>query len=189
MAEINLENIGGESCEPIAGIATEVFFAKRQDFDKVEDPKDLCGDEAAATLEELVTIPATPGHKLKTGKKWKSFVAISETGELSTAQIGEKKRRLLENQVSLQIQGSSASLLGFIRWVKNQDLIVLVREVGSGNLRQLGSDLLSAWVETQEHKIEAAAEGNNGLNIVIKDKQKWPAPIYKGEISLTEVTG
>ena len=189
MADLVLENIGGESCEPIAGIATEVFFAERSDFETVEDPKDLCGVDAAATLEELATIPAMPGHKFKVGKKWNTLKTITETGELTTTQIGEKRRRLLENQISLQIAGSEASLFGFIRWVKNKDLIFLVREAGSGRHRQLGSDLLAAWVETQEHKIEALTEGNNALTITIKDKQKWPAPIYLGDIELTPVGG
>lgn len=189
MADLVLENIGGESCEPTAGIATEVFFAERSDFETVEDPKDLCGADAAATLEELVTIPAMPGHKLKTGKKWNKLDTVGETGELTTTQLGDKKRRLLENQISLQVAGSAPSLLGFIRWVKNKDLIFLIREVGTGNYRQLGSDLLAAWVETQEHKIEALLEGNNALTITIKDKQKWPAPIYLGDIDLTPVVG
>lgn len=189
MADLVLENIGGECSEPVAGIASEILFALRSDFETIEDPKDLCGADAAATLEELVTIPAMPGHKLKVGKKWNKLDTIDETGELTSTQIGEKRRRLLENQASLQVKGSAPSLLGFIRWVKNQDLIVLVKEVGSGNYRQFGSSELGAWIETQEHKIEALAEGNNALAITIKDKQKWPAPIYLGDIDLTPVVG
>lgn len=184
MTDLALENIGGESCEPIAGIAGEVYYAKRSDFETLVDPKDLCGENEAETLEELIVIPATPGHKLKVGKKFNKLNSVLETGEVTTTQIGEKKRRLFENQISIQIAGSHATLLAYMRWIKNQDLVFFAKEAGTGNLRQFGSSLLPAWVESQEHKIEATLEGNNSLTLVIKDKQKWPAPIYKGDIVL-----
>ncbi len=183
MADIVLEDVGVASCEPMAGVATEVLYAERGDFETVLDPKSLCGTGAAATLDELAEI-AVAGHTFKVGKKWNKLTMVAETGEITTTQIGEKKRRLFENQVSVQIAGSSSKLLGWMRWAKNKDLIVLVREVGTGNYRQFGSDLLSAWTESQEHKLEAAAEGNNSTTVVVKDKQKWPAPVYKGDVML-----
>jgi len=183
MSDIVLEDVGVASCEPMAAIATEVLFAERSDFETLVDPKSMCGTGAAATLDELAEIPS-PGHVLKAGKKLNKLTIVAETGEVTTTQIGEKKRRLFENQVSIQVAGSSSKLLGFMRWAKNRDLIFLVREVGTGNYRQFGSDLLSAWTESQEHKIEAAAEGNVSATIVIKDKQKWPAPVYKGDVTV-----
>lgn len=189
MPDIPLDNIGGESCEPVGGIAAKMMFAFRDDFEIVTDPKDLCGDSAnsAATLSELVVIPATPGHTLKTGKKWNAYDIVLETGEVTTTQIGEKKRRLFQNQVVFQMAGSAPSLLGFMRLVKNKDLIILFQEIGSKSWRQLGSDALSAWIEGQEHKIEATLEGNNSATFTMMDKQKWPAAIYLGDI-ITEVT-
>lgn len=183
MADIVLEDVGVASCEPMAAIATEVLFAERADFETVVDPKSMCGTGAAATLDELAEIPS-PGHVLKAGKKLNKLTTVQETGEVTTTQIGEKKRRLFENQVSIQVAGSSSKLLGFMRWAKNRDLIFLVREVGTGNYRQFGSNLLPAWTESQEHKIEANAEGNVSATIVIKDKQKYPAPIYKGDVTV-----
>lgn len=187
MADIPLDNIGGESCEPVAGIATELFFIERKDLEVITDPKDLCGDapDAAATLEQLVEIAATPGHTVKTGKKWAVLPIVQESGTVKSTQIGEKKRRLVQNELALQVAGSAASLLGFMRWVKNKDLVCLAREIGTGNLRQLGSKYLGAWIETQEHLIEGPMEGQNALNITIVDKQKWPAPIYKGDVVTT----
>lgn len=189
MADIPLDNIGGEACEPISGLATDVFIIERKDLATMVDPKDLCGDapDAAATLAELAEIP-TPGHTLEAGKHWWKFPFIQESGTVTSTQIGEKKRRLIQNQITGQVAGSAPTLLGFMRWVKNKDLVVLVREVGSGNMRQLGSNLISAWAETQEHLIEGPMEGQNALNITFMDKQKWAAPIYKGEV-VTEVAG
>lgn len=187
MADIPLDNIGGASCEPIGGIAAKMYFALHSDFATITDPKELCGDsgDAAATLAELVTIAAIPGHTFKATKKFAVLDIVLETGELTTTQIGEKARRLFQNQIVAQVAGSADTLLGFMRLIKNQQLIVLVEEVGSGNIRQFGSKRLPAWIEAQEHKIEATLEGNNSLTITIMDKQKYPAPIYLGDIVTT----
>lgn len=189
MADIPLDNITGEVCEPIGGIAAKLHYAFHSDFDVISDPKELCGEsaDAAATLEELATISDTPGHTLKAGKKFNTLDIVLETGEVTTTQIGEKKRRLFQNQIMGQVAGSGAKLLGFMRLIKNKDLIVLVEEVGSGNIRQFGSKRLPAWIEAQEHKIEATLEGNNSLTITIMDKQKHPAPIYLGDIVTTVI--
>ena len=182
---ITLEDIGQEVCEPVAGFATTLYFSLHSDYENIEDPKDICGDNPASTFAELVTIPATPGHTLKTGKQMWKMVAIEESTGSTNNMIGEKKRRLFENELSYQIQGSSAELLGFLRWIKNQSLVVFAEEFGSGNLRQFGSKRLACWVENIEAAIEAALEGNNSATITLKDKQKWPAAIYEGDVVLT----
>lgn len=188
MADIPLDNITGEVCEPVGGIAGKIYFAEHSDFTTITDPKELCGDsaDAAATLAELVTTPAN-GLVLKAGKKFNVLDIVLETGEVTTTQIGEKKRRLFQNQIVGQVAGSGANLLGFMRLIKNKDLVVLVEEVGSGNIRQFGSNRLPAWIEAQEQKIEATLEGNNSLTITVMDKQKFPAPIYAGDITTTVV--
>lgn len=182
---ISLDNIGGASCEPMGGIQAKLYFAERSDFAEVIDPKELCGDSAnaAATLAELATIPA-PGHTFKEGKKFHVLDVVLETGEITSTQIGEKQRRLFQNQLVFQVAGSDASILGFMRYIKNKQLICLVTEVGSGQVRQFGSDRLPAWIEAQEHKLEATLEGNNSVTFTIMDKQKGPAPVYLGDIAV-----
>lgn len=184
MADIALDNIGGASCEPIGGIEAKIYFAEHSDFTTITDPKELCGDSAnaAATLAELATISATPGHTLKAGKKFNVLDVVLETGEVTSTQIGEKGRRLFQNQLAFQVAGSDPSLLGFMRYIKNKKLVILVREVGSGQARQFGSSRLPGWIEGQEHKLEATPEGNNAVTFTIMDKQKGPAPIYLGDI-------
>ena len=186
MADIALDNIGGASCEPMGGIEAIVYFAEHSDFETIVDPKELCGDSvnAAATLEELVTIPS-PGHTFKPGKKWNKLNVVLETGEITSTQIGEKGRRLFQNQLTFQVAGSDPTILGLQRLLKNKKLMCLVTEVGSGQVRQFGSKRLPAWIESQEHKVEATLEGNNAATFTIMDKQKGPAPIYKGDVLLT----
>lgn len=182
---LTLENIGGASCEPVSGTAVDMYYGLHSEFSSIEDPKDLCGLTPASTLTELIEIPAAPGHIMTTGKQLFKIKAVLETGAVKTTMIGEKGRRLFQNEATLEVSGSNAELLGFLRFVKNQSLLFFVEEFGSGQIRQLGSKRLAAWVEGLEHAIEAAVEGKNSVTITIMDKQKWPAAIYKGALQLT----
>lgn len=186
MAEgIVLEDVGGEACEPVAGMVSLLSWAQQKDFATIVDPKDICADDpedAAATFAELVEIPA-PGHTMKATKKLHKVEFTDETGAVTTTMIGEKGRRLFENSIVIEIAGSSADILGFCRYVRNKKLMAFVPEFGSGNVRQFGSSRLGAWVEGIEAAIEAALEGKNAVTLTLKDKQKWPAPIYKGTLN------
>ncbi|WP_158962350.1 hypothetical protein [Myroides fluvii] len=183
MAELKLEDVGFSSCEPTGALGKKIFYAPLSYFESVGVPKDLCGDQAnaAETFAELAEIKEI---KLKQGYGFTELTMITETGEITSTQIGEKGRRLFENSLVAQIAGSKSSLLGFCRWVKNQDLIIVTQEFDSGQMRLLGSERMPAWVDAQEHKIEAAAEGNNSLNITFKDKSKWPAAVFTGDLVL-----
>lgn len=181
-----LEDIGTEVCEPVAGLS-QVYYSLHGDYESIEDPKDICGTVTASSFEELVEIPATPGHVMKTGKQIFELKFVTETGTIKSTMVGEKGRRLFENELVVEVAGSEAQLLGFLRWIKNQRLVFNVVEFGTGNVRQLGSKRLPAWVEGIEHAIEAVMEGKNSATITLKDKQKWPASIYKGDLQLTPV--
>lgn len=181
---IELEDVGQEICEPTAGLSTKVYYSLHGDYDSIEDPKDICGTVVADTFEELVEIPATPGHILSTDKYMHQLDIIVETGTITSTMVGEKGRRLFENQLVVEVGGSSAKLLGFLRWIKNQNLVFFCEEFGSGSLRQLGSSRLPAWVEGIEHAIEAVIEGKNSVTLTLKDKQKWPSAIYLGDVVL-----
>ena len=176
---ITLEDIGAEVCEPVAGLS-QVYYALHSDYTSIEDPKDICGTVTAATFAELVEIAATPGHIMKVGKKLNEIKFVTETGMIKSTMVGEKGRKLFENELVVEISGSDAELLGYLRWIKNQNLVFNVVEFGSGNVRQLGSKRMPAYVEGIEHAIEAVIEGKNSVTLTLKDKQKWPASIYKG---------
>lgn len=187
MPPITLEDIGQEVCEPLAGLS-KVYYSLHSEFESIVDPKDICGTVTASTFAELVEIPASPGHIMATGKQLFELKLVTETGTIKSTMTGEKKRRLFENELAIEIAGSNAELLGFLRWAKNQDLVFFIEEFGSGQIRQLGSKRLAAWVEGIEHAIEAAIEGKNSVTLTLKDKQKWPASIYKGDLQLTPAT-
>ena len=183
-----IEDIGADFCEPVAGFSPVIYWALQSDFETIIDTKKICdegGPNEAASFEELAVI--TADHVMKLGKKLNKITAEVETVALASPQIGEKGRRLFENSASYEINGSYGKLLGFARYIKNQKLVVFVEEFGSGNIRQLGSSRLPAWIEAQEAGIEGVIEGKNSIVITVKDKQLGPAPIYQGALQLTPV--
>jgi len=179
-----LEDIGGESCEPVAGLANGIYYAPHGDFETINDPKKICDPtpaNVAATFAELAEIATA--HTFKTGKCFFKNEIVTETGSIKSTQIGEIGRGLFGNELVVQIAGSAATVLGYCRWLKNQKLVVLSEEFGSGNVRQLGSSRLPCTVKV-EHNLEATIEGNNSATITFSDKNFGPAPIYKGAIQL-----
>lgn len=182
---VDLEDLGGESQEPIAGLATRVWYARKSDFETIVDTKkieDEDPDNVAKSYAELMEI--IENHTFKTTKCFKTIDFVQETGEIKTKSIGPKGGKLFENEVTIQLAGSGADRLGLLRVLKNGDLIVLVEEVGSGNIRQFGWSKYGAEASNLEHEITAALEGNNSSKITFKDKNLGPASIYKGEISV-----
>lgn len=181
---MDIEDLGGESAEPIAGLVTKAWYAKWTDFETIVDPKKMDDEDPskiAQEYEELMEI--TENHVFKSTKCFKTIDFIQEAGGLKTKPIGPKGGKLFENEIGMELAGSEAKLLGFMRAMKNEKLIVLVQEVGNGNIRQLGWSKYAASAET-EHELGEALEGKNSAKITFKDKNVGPPSIYKGEISV-----
>ena len=184
MSQIDIEDIGGETPEPIAGLATRAWYARKSDFDTIVDTKKMQDDDpanVAANFEELMEI--NDDHVFNSGKCFKKIDFIQETGLIKTKLIGATGGKLFENDVTIELQGSSSKLLGFLRAIKNDKLIVLVEEVGTGHIRQLGFSKYGAIPDALDHEIAALVEGKNSATVTFKDKNFGPAPIYKGVIS------
>lgn len=181
---IALEDIGGESCEPVSGFVDTIYYAEHSDFEKINDPKKMCDPvpaNEAVSFKELATI--TPDHVFKAGKKFFKVETVNESGNIKSTQIGEPGRGLFQNEYVYKISGSEAEVLGYMRWIKNKKLLLLVEEFGTGNVRQLGSSKFPARAKC-EHIVEGLAEGENAATITITDKNFGPSPIYKGAIQL-----
>jgi hypothetical protein len=182
---VALEDIGGESCEPVSGFADVVYYALQSDFETISDAKKMCDitpGNIAENFAGLATIETA--HVFKTGKCFYKIETVTETGNIKSPQIGEVGRGLFQNDYGLEIAGSSAEVLGFCRWIKNQKLVILVEEFGTGNIRQLGSSKFPARAKA-EHNVEGVAEAKNSALITFTDKNFGPAPIYKGDLQLT----
>ena len=180
--EINVEELGGGAqCEENTGafVNGEIYYAPIHYFETLDRPKNF--DETPATLEELVEISAD--HTFKTGKGFTKIKAHLEKNSLETGMIGPKTSHAWENKLSVGILGSKAKILGFQRYIKNHDCIVIAVEFGSGQARQIGSEKYAATLLEATGKIEEAVEGENMQNLVFQDKQLYPAAIYKGVIT------
>lgn len=175
---MELENVGGLNPEPIAGFTTTMYYALRSDFETVAEPPAFDAVGGYATKAKCVG-----EHVFKTGKFFNTIEIVPDTGKIETTSIGERKRKLSQNAFTAQISGSEDVVLGFMRMVKNADFVVLVQENG-GNMRQFGSQLLKGWFDSLAHTGEEAVEGNNSCTFTVMDKQKWPAPIYTGDIQI-----
>lgn len=181
MCDINLVNIGGADCEPVAGVTSEVLIAPLKDFTVVGQPPQNM--ETYDDPAELVTV--TAAHTFGAGKGFTTIEGVEETGTVTTTMIGETGRHIFQNEFTIQVAGSKAQVLGFMRLVKNGKFIVLVTEFGSGNIRQIGSKAFPAKFTVLTSTIEATAEGNNSVTLTVQDKQKWPAPVYPGTLTVT----
>lgn len=182
---IALEDIGGSVCEPAAGVS-KVFYAEHSDFVTIKDTKKLCDDNpanVAANYEDLAEIEGD--HVFKQGKCFKEIKAITNTGAITSTQVGENERHLFDNEFGFEIADSTAKVLGFQRFVKNKKFVFLVEEFGSGRMRQIGWSRLGALISAQVHSLEATTEGKNSATVTVKDTNFGPAPIYKGAVLLT----
>lgn len=179
---LELENIGASNPEPISGVTTTMYYALRSDLETVAEPPTYTAVGKYTTKSSCVG-----EHVFKAGKGFATIKIINETGKVESTYLGERKRRLFANAFTAQIAGTDEEVLGFMRMVKNEDFIGLVEEVGSGNFRQFGSQRLSAEFSALSAVIEEALEGNNSCTFTLSDKQKWPAPVYKGDITTLPV--
>ncbi|MFK7049898.1 hypothetical protein V3Q77_08350 [Flavobacterium davisii] len=183
---INLEDIGGTPCEPVGGTSGKIYYALLSDFATVAQPKNICDANpanAGADFDDLSTIATN--HVFKQGKCFKTIDCILETISLESKQIGETGRHLFENTMKFEVADSNEKVLGFARFIKNQNVIVLFEEFGSGRLRQLGSGRLPARAKDFTQLLEAKVEGKNSLSGTFYDKNLGVAPIYKGDLLLT----
>lgn len=179
----NVENIGAAAAEVTGGFThTEVYIAKLADFDVMTQPKDKEGANAAINLGELVTI--TADHTFLAGKGFTKVKAIQESIKLETAQIGTKQQPVMENKLTFQMLGSKSDILGFKRWVKGEDVIVLATEFGTGQIRQIGSPRYAGSLLEGSGMIDGTIEGENTSTFVFQDKQMHDAAIYEGAITL-----
>lgn len=180
--EINVEELGGGAqCEEntAAFVNGQIYYAPMHYFDTLQRPKNF--DEAPATLEELVEIAGD--HTFLSGKGFTKINAHLEKNSLETAMIGPKTSHAFENKLSVGILGSKSKILGFIRYIKNHDCILLAEEFGSSQVRQIGSEKYAATLLEAVGKIEETVEGENMQNLVFQDKSLFPAAVYKGAIT------
>lgn len=177
---IKTEELGGTSLEPTGGFShIDILVASQRFMTKIAGVKDLEGANVATTLEELAEI--SEDHLFEAGNGFTKFTAVQDKSGLESPMIGDGK--MFENKLSIFVKGSDAKTLGGIRQFKSERaLVVLAREAGSGNYRQLGHAFYPCTISEASPKVAPEYEGENGTILVFMDKNKVAAPIYKGAI-------
>lgn len=185
MSNIKVEKLGGYQEEPIGGFNHRTIkVALLSWFSSIAAPKPLQDITTplneGTTFEEIGEIAGT--HTFNLGYGFMTIEAIQEEVDIVSDPIGNKKGMLFENKANINVAGSNAKLLGFGRWIKNKDVIVLMEEAGTGNIRQIGAERFAASIKVSG-KIEGTGEGANTQTYEVSDKQVYMAPIYKGVIT------
>lgn len=184
MSDIKVETLGSAVAEVMGSFAhTDIYVGLVDTFDAMVEPKERNAETGAATtLAELVTI--TEAHTFKAGFGFTKVKAVQNSISLEYNQIGDvNKSTAIENKMTFELLGSEAEILGAMRLWKGRDLVVMGRESESGRLRQIGSLNYAAKMQF-EGRIESDPEGDNTVTVTVTDKQKYPAPIYTGAVTL-----
>ena len=158
------------------GLATVLYVARASDFTTIRWIPD-----APASLEEKVTI--TTDHVFASGKCFKKISCTLEKGQLVSTLGGERNSHSYENMATIAQPGNKKLMLGLLEEFKNDDLIVLVKEL-DGQVRQLGWEDVPAHLDTGETTTGTAVTDFKGSTLTFKSIGRI-APVYEGEILLT----
>ena len=180
---IKIENLGTEFDEVTAGFHhEEIYVGLVDEMLNITEPIEIKKLKPDSVIDDLIVIKNN--HTFIDGVNFTKVKAIQESVSLETTQIGTAtKSPLQENKLTVQLLGSKAGLLGFKRWLKGKDLIVLAPEFGSNFKRQFGSKKQPCKLIEASSKIEPTKDGENVTTLVFRDSQKYDAPYYLGDLS------
>ncbi|PQB08016.1 hypothetical protein BST83_13280 [Polaribacter filamentus] len=179
---IKVEEIGGAILEASGGFShIDILIARFSDFATIQDVPGIEGDGVLATSAiEAATIAGD--HAFTVGFGFARITAIQDKNGLESPLIGDAK--VHENKLNVIVKGSDAAVIGALRLYKNERLIVLAREAGSGSYRQLGHSKYAAEIIEANAKVAPEYEGENTTMFVIRDKNHVAAPFYTGTITM-----
>lgn len=178
---IKIEEIGGTTLEATGGFShVDILVAPVSHFATIAELLPIEGDGILATTAAAAAT-ITGDHTFNLGFGFAKFNAEQDKNGLESALIGDSK--VFENKLTVMVKGTDADLLGNLRLLKNEKLIVLAREAGSGRYRQLGHSKYAAEIIEATPTVAAEYEGTNSVTFVIRDKNVVAGPIYTGAIT------
>lgn len=159
-------------------VNSEIYFSISPTLQSIPGPLKDNSDPDITSVESLVTI--TDDLVYKSGYAATKVKAIIEKNGFESNMIGPKKGKAWENKLTITLVANEAALMGYLRLIKNQDLLIHFKTFGTGAYRQLGSEVYAASLLEAKEVIPEAVENDAVCTITIGDKQKYPAPFYKG---------
>ncbi len=183
---IKLEEVGGTSIEPTGGFShVDILIAPTRTFTNIAGIKPIEGDvllDLATNAKAAAEI--TTDHTFAVGFGFAKFKAVQDKNGLESAMLGEKGGKVFENKLTVVVRGTDPETIGALRLLKNEQLIILAREAGTGRYRQIGHSRYAAELTEATPKIAPEYEGENGIVFVFTDKNVVAAPIYTGVITM-----
>lgn len=178
---IKIEEIGGTTLESAGGFShVDILIATVDSLDTIAELPRIEGTGTLATTAAAAAT-ITGDHVFKAGYGFAMFRAEQDKNGLESPLIGDSK--VHENKLTVMVKGTDADLLGNLRLLKNEKLLVLAREAHSGRYRQLGSARYAAEIIEATPTVAPEFEGQNTVTFVIRDKSVVAAPIYTGAIT------
>lgn len=161
-----------QSDEPLAGVKREAYFADHSWFHRISPVMDY---SAAKSYEQLATVSDI--HYFNGHHGFLRFEILSETGQITATKTGVKGQFKFNNEYEGTLPLTGAEQSGFLRWVKNRPLLVLVRD-NNELLRQLGTETTAAYFSELALQSGKKAEDVNGIPFKVSALATCPAPIY-----------
>jgi hypothetical protein len=168
---------GNQSDTPMAGMPRLSYIARLDDI--------LTLRETAAsptTFAERVTIATA--HVMKTGKKFTTLYCVKNKGMFESKSVGDMKFIASDTEVKVFIPGDTATMRGYLEEVQNADLILLVPDMNSANLLQLGDKHSPAQVKSHRFTKGGKAGDEYGLELVFSYDGLTPR-VYTAAVPLT----
>lgn len=163
----------------MGGIAQVAYFCK---WDDVQTFPSLPSSPANLAANGTLTGDLV----MKTGKKMNKIYITDDTGEFEIEPVGETDGKSFVKHLRLFNPGLKASLLGFMNYAKNENLVFIVKD-NDGQFYLMGDDTRPA---TYVGAPDGAGTGKEtaarrGISMEFQYKTKG-AYTYTGSIPLTE---
>lgn len=171
-----LHNPGADN---VPGTQLKAYYCPIDDLDTIPELSDSPADAAAAVTISGNFVP-------KAGKGFHELYVSPRTGHITYEKSGPHDSENYISRYDASLPGASDAKEAFLRFAKNNNLIVLVPEL-SGDLRMFGSKKYPARIETVTGD-HGTAEGDEGKATVLQFTHfgSGVAPKFTGSAPLAD---
>jgi hypothetical protein len=158
------------------GINQHIFWSLYSDILTFQKP-------VADPSNFAAVVNVTSALVMKTGKKFNKLYCVRNEGKASAKSAGSIKFIASENDLEILVPGSQAELKGFVEYIKNRDLILLVPH-RNGEVSMWGNQDLAASLKSFEWMDGSKPGDQQGFKLVFASDGKLPWT-YTAAIPLT----
>jgi hypothetical protein len=173
----DVDFVDGTEINP--GINQHIFWSLYSDI--LTFPKPLTNPRSYG---EIVTV--TTPLVMNLDRKFNKLYCVRNEGKASAKSAGGIKFIASENELEILVPGSQAELKGFVEYIKNRDLILLVPH-RNGEVTMWGNQDLAASLKSFEWMDGNKPGDQQGYKLVFASDGKLPWT-YTAAIPLTPAT-